>query len=200
LPSLLPWAVGIPATCSITLHRLFGFKFDTWTDLLRLADTIAVVSITFAYSFLLHVHLHLWANAQNGQLTRKRKSSGASVLLSNRVSGCGDPQNLECAYAPMFTKLSGFVLPFAFWIAYVLGLIAVTELLIARRSKNRSEKESCGRSLPRSLGLAWSSWPRWLSAWAKAPCLACTFKTVANLGSLLAFGSARLLHLPVPLS
>ena len=40
----------------------------------------------------------------------------------------------------MFAKLSFFVIPFAFWIAYVLGLIALTELLIARKSKNRSEK------------------------------------------------------------
>ena len=43
-------------------------------------------------------------------------------------------------YAPMFTKLSFFVIPFAFWIAYVLGLIALTELLIARRSQHRSER------------------------------------------------------------
>ena len=43
-------------------------------------------------------------------------------------------------YEPMFTKLSAFVIPFAFWIAYVLGLIALTELLIARKSKNRSER------------------------------------------------------------
>src|ERR1041384_8085187 len=54
----------------ITLHGLFDLGPDTWTTLLRLADTIAVVSITFAYSVLLHVHLHLWANTQNRTLTR----------------------------------------------------------------------------------------------------------------------------------
>ena len=47
----------------VTLHGLFDLGPDTWTTLLRFADTVAVVSITFAYSFLLHVHLHLWANA-----------------------------------------------------------------------------------------------------------------------------------------
>ncbi|HEX5873445.1 MAG TPA: hypothetical protein VFY60_02280, partial [Pyrinomonadaceae bacterium] len=46
---------------AITLHGLFDLGPDTWTTMLRLADTVAVVSITFAYSFLLHVHLHLWA-------------------------------------------------------------------------------------------------------------------------------------------
>ena len=53
----------------ITLHGLFDFGFDTWTNFLRLADSISVVSITFAYSFLLHVHLHLWATAHEFQCT-----------------------------------------------------------------------------------------------------------------------------------
>ena len=57
----------------ITLHSLFDLGFDTWTTLLRVADTVAVVSITFAYSFLLHVHLHLWANAQGRPLTRSER-------------------------------------------------------------------------------------------------------------------------------
>ena len=47
----------------ITLHGLFGLDYDVWTAGLRLADTIAVLCITFAYSFLLHVHIHLWASA-----------------------------------------------------------------------------------------------------------------------------------------
>src|SRR5678816_661625 len=54
----------------ITLHSLFDLGLDTWTTLLRVADTVAVVSITFAYSLLLHVHLYLWANAQGRELNR----------------------------------------------------------------------------------------------------------------------------------
>ena len=49
----------------ITLHNLFGLTYDQWTTALRLADTVAVICITFAYSFLLHVHAHLWANASS---------------------------------------------------------------------------------------------------------------------------------------
>src|SRR5436190_11048952 len=112
----------------ITLHGLFDLGPDTWTTLLRLADTVAVVSITFAYSFLLHVHLHLWANAHGRPLTRSERLRVylcymPTVFLFVAVSRLwtGD-------YAPMLTKLSSLVLPFAFWIAYVLGLIAVTEL------------------------------------------------------------------------
>jgi hypothetical protein len=36
---------------------------------LRICDTIACISITLAYSLLLHVHLHLWADAQARKLT-----------------------------------------------------------------------------------------------------------------------------------
>src|SRR5215470_11223227 len=57
----------------ITLHGLFDLGPDTWTTLLRVADTVAVVSITFAYSFLLHVHLHLWANAHGRLLNRSEQ-------------------------------------------------------------------------------------------------------------------------------
>ena len=57
----------------ITLHGLFDLGPDTWTTLLRLADTVAVVSITFAYSFLLHVHLHLWANAHGRSVNRSEQ-------------------------------------------------------------------------------------------------------------------------------
>src|SRR5215207_2569989 len=55
---------------AITLHGLFDLGPDTWTGLLRAADTVAVVNITFAYSFLLHVHLHLWANAHGRTVTK----------------------------------------------------------------------------------------------------------------------------------
>src|ERR1700694_3988595 len=54
----------------ITLHNLFGLAYSQWTTLLRLADTLAVICITFAYSFLLHVHAHLWANASSRPLTQ----------------------------------------------------------------------------------------------------------------------------------
>src|SRR6185503_19766688 len=101
---------------------------------------ISVVSITFAYSFLLHVHLDLWANAHGRPLNRSERLRvylsyvpTVFLLVAMRQLWTGD-------YAPMFTKLSFFVIPFTFWIAYLLGLIALTELLIARKTRNRSEK------------------------------------------------------------
>src|SRR5262245_52434385 len=63
----------------ITLHGLFDLGPGTWTTLLRVADTVAVISITFAYSLLLHVHLYLWANAHGRDLNR---TEGIRVYLS----------------------------------------------------------------------------------------------------------------------
>src|ERR671939_1655712 len=54
----------------LVLRALLGLEVARWVWLLRVADSVAVISITLAYSFLLHVHLHLWANARGRPLTR----------------------------------------------------------------------------------------------------------------------------------
>lgn len=169
----------------ITLHGLFGLGFDSWTTLLRFADTVAVISITFAYSFLLHVHLHLWANASGRALNRSEKLRVYLSYFPTIFLVVSVPQLWAGAYAPMFAKLSFFVLPFAFWIAYVLGLIAVTELLIARKTQNSSEQKIM-RTLAASfiavgvvilLALAFGL--------GEGTPVGLYLKTIANLGSLL---------------
>ena len=169
----------------VTLHGLFDLGPDTWTTLLRIADTVAVVSITFAYSFLLHVHLHLWANAHGRSLNR---SEHLRVYLSYLPTifllvavwrlWTGD-------YAPMFTKLSFFVIPFAFWIAYVLGLIAFTELLIARKSKNRSEKRIMQTLAASFIGVGLVIFAALAAGVGEGTIAGLYLKTIANLGSLL---------------
>ena len=52
----------------ITLHGLLGLSVNRWVTFLRITDTVAVICITFCYSFLLHVHIYLWANAANRPL------------------------------------------------------------------------------------------------------------------------------------
>src|SRR5829696_3391837 len=169
----------------ITLHGLFDLGPDTWTTLLRIADTVAVVSITFAYSFLLHVHLHLWANAQGRVLTKSERLRiylcyVPTVFLLIAVSRLwtGD-------YAPMFTKLSFFVIPFAFWIAYVLGLIAFTELLIARKSRNPSEKRIMQTLAASFIGVGVVIFAALAAGVGEGTTAGLYLKTVANLGSLL---------------
>jgi len=141
----------------VSLHALLGLDVARWAIVLRLADTIAVVSITFVYSLLLHAHLLLWASARGRPL---RPSERARVFLSYIPAlflAGAVPRLWAGPYAPMFDKMaspvfafaprSTYVLCFALWAAYVLGLIAVTDFLIARISSRPREKR-----LMRTLG------------------------------------------------
>jgi len=169
----------------VTLHGLFDLGFDTWTTLLRVADTVAVVSITFAYSFLLHVHLHLWANAQGRPLTKSEHLRVYLSYLPTIFLVIAVPQLWAGDYAPMFAKLSFFVIPFAFWIAYVLGLIALTELLIARKSRNRSEKRIMRTLAASFIGIGVVIFAALAAGVGAGTAAGLYLKTFANLGSLL---------------
>ena len=169
----------------ITLHGLFDLGPDTWTTLLRVADTVAVVSITFAYSFLLHVHLHLWANAQGRPLTRSEHARVYLSYIPTLFLLIAVPRLWTGDYAPMLTKLSFFVIPFAFWIAYVLGLIALTELLIARKSRNRSERRIMRTLAISFIGVGVVIFAALAAGVGEGTTAGAYLKTIANLGSLL---------------
>src|ERR1700741_1626288 len=169
----------------VTLHGLFDLGPDTWTTLLRVADTVAVVSITFAYSFLLHVHLHLWANAHSRPLTKSEHVRVYLCYVPTVFLVVAVPRLWTGDYAPMFTKLSFFVIPFAFWIAYVLGLIALTELLIARRSGNRSEKRIMRTLAFSFIGVGVVIFAALAAGVGEGTVAGLYLKTIANLGSLL---------------
>src|SRR5215211_970903 len=169
----------------ITLHGLFDLGPDTWTTLLRVADTVAVVSITFAYSFLLHVHLHLWANTHGRSLNRSEYLRVYLSYLPTVFLLVAVPALWTGDYAPMFTKLSFFVIPFAFWIAYVLGLIALTELLIARRTKNASERRIMRTLAASFIGVGVVILAALAFGLGAGTTVGLYLKTIANLGSLL---------------
>jgi signal transduction histidine kinase len=169
----------------VTLHGLFDLGPDHWTTLLRVADTVAVVSITFAYSFLLHVHLHLWARAHGRDLNKSEQVRVYMSYVPTIFLVVAVPRLWIGEYAPMFTKLSFFVLPFAFWIAYVLGLIALTELLIARRSQNRSEKRIMQTLAASFIGVGIVIFAALAFGLGEGTIAGLYLKTIANLGSLL---------------
>ena len=169
----------------ITLHSLFGLGYDSWTTLLRLADSVSVVSITLAYSFLLHVHLHLWANAAGRPLTKNERIRVYLCYIPALFLFVAIPRIWMGEYAPMLSKLKFFVLPFAFWIAYVLGAIAVTELLIARRSKNLSEQRIMRTLAVSFVGIGIIILAALALGLGEGTTLGLYLKTVANLGSLL---------------
>ncbi len=170
----------------ITLHGLFELGPNRGTTLLRAADTVAVISITFLYSFLLHVHLHLWANASNRSLTRFEKlrvyfSYAPTLFLPIAIYKIWTGQ-----YAPMLQRVSFFVPYMAGWITLVLGFIAVTELLIAKKKTTNLSEQRIMRTLAASfiavglvilaaLALGLGEGTQW----------GLYLKTVANLGSLL---------------
>lgn len=170
---------------AITLHGLFALGPDTWTTLLRVADTVAVVNITFAYSLLLHVHLHLWANAHGRDLNRSERARVYLSYVPTVFLVIAVPRLWIGEYAPMLTKLSFFVIPFAFWIAYVLGLIAVTELLIARHSTNLSEKRIMRTLAASFIGVGVVIFVAIGVELGAGTTVGAYLRTIANLGSLL---------------
>jgi signal transduction histidine kinase len=124
----------------ITLRSLLGLDVARWAGVLRLASSIAVVSITLCYSLLLHVHLHLWAGAQGRTLTRTERVRVYLSYIPCLFLIITVPRIWIGAYQPMVAKLSQFVLPFAVWVVYSLAVVAITELLVARRAPSASER------------------------------------------------------------
>jgi signal transduction histidine kinase len=169
----------------ITLHGLLGLNVNNWVTFLRSTDTVAVISITFLYSFLLHVHIYLWANAAHRPLKPSEKvriylSYAPTLFLPLAIYKIWTHQ-----YAPMLQRVHLFVIPMAVWITYVLGVIAITELWIAKKSVNHSEQRIM-RTLAASfvvidivilaaLALGLGEGTQW----------GLYLKTIANLGSLL---------------
>ena len=169
----------------ITLHSLFDLGPEIWTTLLRIADTVAVISITFAYSFLLHVHLHLWANAHSRPLTKSEELRVYLSYLPTIFLFLAIPRLWAGDYEPMFVKLKFFVIPFAFWIAYVLGLIALTEILIARKTRNRSEQRIMRTLAASFIGVGMVIFAALAFGVGEGTMAGLYLKTIANLGSLL---------------
>jgi signal transduction histidine kinase len=141
---LLALAVGIglwhAANLVITLQHVLGLDAARWALALRLADTVAVTSITLSYSLLLHVHLHLWARSRGRELTRFERARVWLSYVPALFLVVSIWQIWRGDYAPMLEKLSFFVLPFGLWAGYVLALVAVTDWLIARTSDSESER------------------------------------------------------------
>ena len=124
----------------ITLRSLLGLDIEQSANILRAADSIAVISITFSYSLLLHVHIHLWASAQSRSLTQTERVRVYLSYIPCLFLIVTVPRIWMGPYQPMIVKLSQVVLPFAAWIVYSLAVVAITELLVARRAPSASER------------------------------------------------------------
>jgi signal transduction histidine kinase len=124
----------------VTLRSLLGLDVARWYLVLRVANSIAVISITACYSLLLHVHLHLWASSQARTLTRTERIRVFLSYLPCLFLFVVVPRLWTGPYRPMIATLSLFVVPFALWVVYSLSVVATTELLVARRAASISER------------------------------------------------------------
>ncbi len=168
----------------VTIHGLFGLT-DNWAPLLRAVDTLAVISITFAYSFLLHIHLLLWADVGSRPLTLFEKlrlalSYGPTLFLPVAIY-----KIWTGPYATMYSAVNFLVLPMAVWITYVLSVIAITELLIARKSTNQSEQRIMRTLAVSFLTIGIVVLAALAFGLGKGTQLGLYLNTLANLGSLL---------------
>src|ERR1044072_4189121 len=169
----------------IALHAMLGLTEERWTFALRLTDTLAVASVTLTYSLLLHVHLHLWADARRRQLTWGERAGGCLCYVPAVFLVYAVPKLWQGAYAPMFEKLSQLLLPFALWASYVLCLVAGTDFLIARLSKSQTERRLMRTLAASFLAVAALILAVYAFGLGRDATTGQYLKTLANLGSLL---------------
>jgi signal transduction histidine kinase len=186
---LMALAVGIGvwhlSNLLLTLRALLGLEPQHWSGALRVADTLAVVSITISYSLLLHVHLHLWARAQARDFTRFERARVYMSYIPAVFLAVAIPRVWSGAYAPMLEKLNFFVLPFGVWATYVLALIAGTDLLLARASRSRNERRLMQTLAASFVGIALLLLAAYALGVGRGTAAGHYLQTLANLGSLL---------------
>src|SRR5215813_1448764 len=169
----------------VTLRSLLGANRVAWDLALKLANTVAVVSITFCYSLLLHVHIHLWAKSLSRELKRTERLRIYLSYIPCLFLFLVVPKVWTGPYQPMIAKLSMFVLPFAIWVVYSLGVVAVTELLVAKRAPSVSERRILRTLAYSFLGIAVLILSSLGFGLGKGTIAGQYLQTFANLGSLL---------------
>ncbi len=169
----------------ITLRGLLGLDVAQWANVLRTADSVAVASITVCYSLLLHVHLYLWARAHKRPLTRAERVRVYLSYIPCLFLVFGLWRIWTGPYQPMLTKLSSFVLPFAVWIAYSLGVVAITELRVARGPVSPSERMNLRTLAVSFIGIGILVMAALGLGLGRGTTAGLYLNTFANLGSLL---------------
>ncbi|MBA3439877.1 MAG: hypothetical protein H0T92_08420 [Pyrinomonadaceae bacterium] len=169
----------------ITLITLLGLESARWSVPVRAANTVAVTSITFSYSFLLHVHLHLWANARKRPLTFTERARVYLSYIPTLFLVIALPPLWTGESVRMLESVPHLVLPFALWAAYVLTLIAITDLLIARLASSARERRFLQTLAASLITIGVLILLVHVFEVGKGTTFGLYLETVANLGSLL---------------
>src|ERR1041385_112906 len=169
----------------VTLRSLFGVEHAQWDTALRLANTAAVISITFCYSLLLHVHIHLWASSHGRGLTRIERVRIYLSYIPCLFLVLVLPRIWTGPYQPMIAKTSVFVFPFALWITYSLAVISITELMVARHAHSESERRILQTLAASFIAIACLILASLGLGLGRGTIAGQYLQTIANLGSLL---------------
>ena len=169
----------------LTLHVVLGLDARRWSMLLRVADSVAIISVTVIYSLLLHVHLHLWAKARSRPLTRLEVIRVYLSYIPTLFLAVAVPRLWTGAYEPMFVKVAHLLLPFALWATYVLCLIAATDFLIARQSNSPGERRLMRTLAGAFFSIAVLMFAVYVLKLGTGTAVGSYLKTLVNLGSLL---------------
>lgn len=180
-------SIGVWHSCNLLsiLPQLVGLDQQTWAAFFRVFDTLAVTSVTFAYSFLLHVHLHLWASAHGRQLRGDEKLRVYISYVPTIFLLFAIPLIWQGPYAPMAEKTASFVMPFALWAAYVLLYVSLKDILIARVTEGWEEKRALQALAGSFVTIAALILAAYVFTPANSETMAAYMRAFANLGSLL---------------
>src|SRR3989440_8906410 len=179
---MIGWHAG---NLVVALRSLLALDAAHWGPVLRSANTVAVISITVCYSLLLHVHIHLWASSQSRELTPIERLRIYLSYIPCSFLSLSMPRLWTGPCQPMIAKLSLFVLPFAFWVVYALAVVAITELLVARRATSQSERRILRTLAASFIVIACLILASLGLGLGKGTIAGQYLQTIANLGSLL---------------
>jgi signal transduction histidine kinase len=184
---LLALSIGVwhASNLLVALHASLGLDRERWAFLLRMVDSLAVISITLSYSFLLHVHLHLWASAHERPFKFNERARVYLTYTPALFLFVAVPMLWAGPYAPMMQKLESLVLPFVLWAGYALVFVAVTDFLISRVVPSGSQKNSMRMLAASFAGIALLLVAAYAYGVGQGTTLGLYLKTLANLGSLL---------------
>ena len=183
----LAWVVGIWHACNLflLLHSMLGFEVEKWKTFLRLTNSLAVITITLAYSLLLHSHLYLWANSKKRTLTRGERIRVFLSYLPAAFLTVAVWKLWKEPYGPMYQKLDFLLLPFALWAVYCLGTVAAVDLLIARSTSSTSERRLLKTLAASFVGIAALIFSVYIFKAGRGTEFGQYLQAFANLGSLV---------------
>jgi signal transduction histidine kinase len=149
---LLGASVGLwhLANLILALHAFLGLDQEKWQLALKGLNCLAVIAVTCVYSLLLHAHLYVWANSKHRELNPSEKGRVILSYVPLLFLPLALFQIWQSEFAPIERVFAAVTLPyfkgvsfltsFSLWAVYVLVVVAVTDMAIARSASSSRER------------------------------------------------------------